>query len=162
MMVVTWIRRNCANGDHQVLVGRQVAGRFQCWQIPVGPITLACKSDQKITAAINPLGDILRNILDGVQARAYIDDIYPHGRDVPAVWVDLVKVVGVLVDAGFMLNLSKCWFLVFDVVMLGFRLFQHKYQLGKKALGKLLGAGIPRNLKELQAVMGKLLFVVCT
>lgn len=102
--------------------------------------------------------DILRKIRGGVRAKAYIDDIHPHGTAIPAVWADTVKVVGALVDAGFMLNLSKCWFLVSDLVVLGFRLFQHEYQLGKKALGKLLGATIPSNLRELQALMGKLNF----
>ncbi len=57
------------------------------------------------------------------------------------------------------------WFLVCDLMVLCFRLFQYKYQLNilrvvEKALGKLFGAAIPHNLKELQAAMGKLNFVV--
>lgn len=53
----------------------------------------------------------------------YIDDIHPHGLEVEPVWQDSVKVVGALVDHGFMINLSKCHFLVADLVVLGFRLF---------------------------------------
>ena len=53
----------------------------------------------------------------------YIDDIHPHGDAVAEVWTDTVKVVGALVGAGFLINLSKCWFLVADLVVLGYRLF---------------------------------------
>ena len=88
----------------------------------------------------------------------YIDDVHPHGDEVEPVWEDTVKVVGALVDAGFLLNLSKCIFLAADLVVLGFRLFKHEYQLGKKALGKLLTTHIPKTQKELQGVLGKLNF----
>jgi hypothetical protein len=66
---------------------------------------------------------IIRNIPGGVQAAIYIDDIHPHGVDIQHVWEDSRKVVGALVEAGFMINLSKCWFLVADVVVLGYGLF---------------------------------------
>ncbi len=66
---------------------------------------------------------IIRNIPGGVQAEVYIDDIHPHGTEQDQVWLDSVKVVGALVDHGFMINLSKCHFLVADLVVLGFRLF---------------------------------------
>ena len=66
---------------------------------------------------------IIHRIPGGVQAQVYIDDIHPHGQSVDAVWEDSRKVVGALVDAGFMINLSKCHFLVADLVVLGFRLF---------------------------------------
>lgn len=102
--------------------------------------------------------DIISRIPGGVRAAIYIDDIHPHGVDIKDVWKDTKACVGALVDAGFMINLSKCHFLVADVVVLGFGLFQQEYQLGKKALSKLLGVTIPRSLKELQAVMGKLNF----
>lgn len=71
--------------------------------------------------------DILRGIPGGVQARVYIDDVHPHGNEVEPVWGDTVKVVGALVDAGFLLNLNKCVFLAADLVVLGFRLFKHEY-----------------------------------
>jgi hypothetical protein len=43
--------------------------------------------------------------------------------DIKHVWEDSRKVVAALVEAGFMINLSKCWFLVADVVVLGYGLF---------------------------------------
>ena len=67
--------------------------------------------------------DVIRRIPGGVQAEVYIDDIHPHGDEVPSVWEDTKKVVGALVGAGFLINLSKCWFLVADLVVLGYRLF---------------------------------------
>ncbi len=66
---------------------------------------------------------IIKSIPGGVQAEVYIDDIHPHGTQVEAVWQDSLKVVGALVDHRFMINLSKCHFIVADLVVLGFKLF---------------------------------------
>lgn len=99
--------------------------------------------------------DILWRIPGGVKARVYIDDIHPHGDDVDEVWGDTVKVIGALANAGFLLNLAKCTFLAADLVVLGFRLFRSEYQLGKKAMAKLMTAHIPTSQKELQKVLGK-------
>lgn len=85
----------------------------------------------------------------------YIDDIHPHGVTLNQVWEDTVKVIGALASAGFLLNLAKCTFLTANLAVLGFALFSHEYQLGQKALGKLLTSGIPRSQKELQRILGK-------
>ena len=77
---------------------------------------------------------IIANIPGGVSSAIYIDDIHPHGRDIRTVWKDSKACVGALVEAGFLINLSKCWFLVADLIVLGYGLFQSEYQLGKKAL----------------------------
>lgn len=66
---------------------------------------------------------VVNTIPGGVQAAIYIDDIHPHGVDIDQVWADSKKVVGALVESGFLINLSKCWFLVAELVVLGFGLF---------------------------------------
>ena len=84
-----------------------------------------------------------------LQARVYIDDTFPHGIAVSSVWEDTKRVIQAYVEAGLLINLSKCMFLVADVVALGFALANREYRLGNKAITKLLSAQIPRNLKEL-------------
>lgn len=57
-----------------------------------------------------------------------------------------------------LINLAKCAFLVCNLLILGYQLFQHNYQLGRKALGRMLGACIPRTVKQVQELLGKLNF----
>lgn len=57
-----------------------------------------------------------------------------------------------------MINIKKCKFLVPSIDLLGYTVFNSKYQLGPKALSKWAEVTLPRTLKQLQAVLGLLNF----
>ena len=64
----------------------------------------------------------------------------------------------VLTEAGFMINLRKCIFMQPRVTMVGLEVSRGSYRLAKKSLKRWLGAEIPKNLQELQCVLGRLLW----
>lgn len=61
-----------------------------------------------------------------LNAVAYLDDVTAHGQEWPQVWADTMKVLKLLTDAGFMVNLRKCVFLAPRVVVLGCTFFDHR------------------------------------
>jgi hypothetical protein len=56
------------------------------------------------------------------KAKAFFDDVTIPGKqaDWRKLWEDRILVIRALVEAGFMLGLKKCQFLVRDVVVLGY------------------------------------------
>ena len=64
-------------------------------------------------------------------------------------WADTLKVLRVLTQAGFMVNLCKCQFLKQRVTVLGTLFCDYGYRLGDKSLKKWVGMQLPRSLKEL-------------
>ena len=60
--------------------------------------------------------------------------------------------------AGFMLNLRKCQFLQLRVVIVGMEICRGSYRLAAKSLKKWVGAELPRNLHDLQQLLGRLLW----
>ena len=73
-------------------------------------------------------------------------------------WRDTLAVLRALARAGFMVNLRKCKFLTPNAAVLGLDLCKWGYTLGLKFLGNLQNARIPTNLKELQKLVGQLLY----
>ena len=63
-----------------------------------------------------------------------------------------------LVRRGFPLNAWKLQLLVRTLNVLGVLMAGSKYQIGNKAMKKLFGSSLPRNAKELMALMGRLNF----
>jgi hypothetical protein len=88
----------------------------------------------------------------------YLDDVTAHGNNWREVWRDTLRVLRVLTQAGFMVNLRKCKFLRGRVTVLGTTFFDSSYQLGDKTLKKWVNMQLPRNLKQLQSVVGKLVW----
>ena len=93
-----------------------------------------------------------------MSAVGYLDDVTAHGNDWRAVWQDTLRVLRVLTQAGFMVNLRKCKFLRGRVTVLGTSFFDYSYRLGDKTLKKWVSMQLPRNLKQLQSVVGKLVW----
>ncbi len=58
-------------------------------------------------------------------------------------------VMHLLAEAGFKINLKKCQFLIPRVVVLGYVLHDHGYQLAAKTLKNWVGQRLPTTLKEL-------------
>jgi hypothetical protein len=79
----------------------------------------------------------------------YLDDVTAHGNNWREVWRDTLRVLRVLTQAGFMVNLRKCKFLRGRVTVLGTTFFDSSYQLGDKTLKKWVNMQLPRNLKQL-------------
>ena len=73
-------------------------------------------------------------------------------------WRDTLAVLRALARVGFMVNLRKCKFLTPNAAVLGLDLCKWGYTLGLKFLGNLQNARIPTNLKELQKLVGQLLY----
>ena len=63
-----------------------------------------------------------------------------------------------LCKAGFMLNLRKCKFLVVAGKLLGFEISGEGYQLAGKFMSSWSDMQIPTSLKQLQVILGKLLW----
>ena len=57
-----------------------------------------------------------------------------------------------------MVNLRKCKFLTEKAAILGLELTSEGFALGLKFLGNLCKVAIPTTLRELQAVVGKLMY----
>ncbi len=102
--------------------------------------------------------DTLLGRVPGLSAVGYLDDVTAHGNEWGQVWLDTLRVLRVLTDAGFMVNLRKCKFLRPRVTVLGTTFFDHSFQLGDKTLKKWVGMQLPHSLKELQSVVGKLVW----
>ena len=96
--------------------------------------------------------------MPGLSAVGYLDDVTAHGTCWKSVWSDTVKVLRVLTEAGFMVNLRKCKFLRGRVTVLGTSFFYYSFRLGDKSLKKWVDMRLPKNLKELQSVVGKLVW----
>ena len=69
-----------------------------------------------------------------------------------------MQVLRTLVNMGFMVNLRKCKFLTCKAAILGLELTERGFALGLKFLGNLHKVQIPTNLKELQGLVGKLMY----
>ncbi len=69
-----------------------------------------------------------------------------------------MRVLRVLCRAGFMLNLRKCKFLVVSGKLLGFEISGEGYQLAQKFTKSWSNLKIPTSLKQLQVILGKLLW----
>jgi hypothetical protein len=67
-------------------------------------------------------------------------------------------VIHALVEAGFMLGLKKCKFLVPEVVVLGYQLIPDGYRLATKFIRSWAEPKPPNSLKGLQKILGKLLW----
>ena len=67
-------------------------------------------------------------------------------------------VIRALTKAGFMINLRKCKFLAVQVELLGLQICEGSYRLGDKSLKKWLKLKLPSNLKELQQLLGRMLW----
>ena len=67
-------------------------------------------------------------------AKAFVDDVTLKGicERWEVLWRDMLQVLGVLVQAGFMINLRKCKFLVPEAVVLGYQVRNSGYRLVDK------------------------------
>ena len=63
-----------------------------------------------------------------------------------------------MTQAGMMINLHKCSFLVPRAKILGLDVTQDSYRLHEKSLKSWLQACIPTNLRELESLLGQLLW----
>lgn len=93
-------------------------------------------------------------------AQGFFDDVTIPGdiSDWEKCWSDTLKVLRALTDAGLMIGLKKCKFLAPKVTVLGYELMEEGYQLASKFLKKWQEIAVPRSLKELQKLLGKLLW----
>lgn len=57
-----------------------------------------------------------------------------------------------------MINIKKCKFLVKRLQLLGYALYDYKFQLGDKVMKKWLEVGVPSTFKGIQALVGKMNF----
>ncbi|MEM7236635.1 MAG: hypothetical protein AAF501_02245, partial [Pseudomonadota bacterium] len=87
-----------------------------------------------------------------------MDDVNLGGRTIEGVWGETLEALRRLTSAGFPINIAKCQFLVARVVILGLYLAGDRLQLGPKAFRKLFAAELPRSVRWLQGLLGKLNF----
>lgn len=96
------------------------------------------------------MDDILAKV--GVdEAKAFMDDVTIWGtaQEWRRLWDHTLRVLAGLTEAGFMLNLQKCKFLVPSAVVLGYQLFSGGYQLSGKFLDKWNALEVPGTLRDL-------------
>ena len=92
--------------------------------------------------------------------KVFFDDVTIPGHVVfwGQCWDDTCAVLRALTQAGIMINLRKCNFLAPGVVVLGYQLFEGGYMLASKFLKKWQSLTVPKNTKQLQKLLGKLLW----
>ena len=88
----------------------------------------------------------------------YINDITLAANDVSTCWRENFKVLRHMLVTGFPVNAWKLQLLQCSINILGVLLYNSRYQLGKKAMGKLFGSELPRSCKELMELLGRLNF----
>lgn len=93
-----------------------------------------------------------------VRHGTYLDDVNVGGNEVPGVWRDTLVAVARLIGAGLPINVWKCQLLALTLVILGHVLCGDSYQMGTKSFKNLFAAGLPRTLRELQSLLGRLNF----
>ena len=86
----------------------------------------------------------------------YLDDIMGAGADVSEGWANTLACIWQIALSGLPINLCKFKLLQYAMPLLGVVLCNSCFQLGKKALGWLIAADLPRMLRELQGLVGKL------
>lgn len=79
----------------------------------------------------------------------YLDDVTGAGLGVADTWEATLGCLWRVALSGQPINLWKCRFLTRRLPLLGVTLMDSKYELGKKALVKLLDIELPRTLKQL-------------
>lgn len=94
------------------------------------------------------------------RVKVYYDDVTIPGRseDWRKCWTETCAVLRALTKAGLMINLRKCKFLSTSVVVLGYQLFEGGYTLARKFLNKWTTLAVPKTTRELQKLLGKLLW----
>ena len=73
-------------------------------------------------------------------------------------WEDTKAVIRAMTNAGMMLNLNKCKLLIQQPKLLGLELVHDHYRLHAKSLKAWTEISIPTSLKELQSLLGKLMW----
>ena len=94
-----------------------------------------------------------------MDSAAFQDDAAVHGQSWPEVWEDSKKLLHQIVRAGFLVNLHKC--IIFVCVGKGARFgcwLAHMCVLADKSLKKWLQVVLPRTIRELQSILGMLLW----
>ena len=86
----------------------------------------------------------------------HLDDVTAGGNTVAECWHNTKLALKRLVEAGLPISIRKCQFLERQVNLLGLILANAKIQLGKKAFRRLFCSELPRNVRELQGLLGKL------
>ncbi len=85
------------------------------------------------------------------RAKTFFDDVTVPGRAAlyMELWGDTLKVLRALTQAGFMIGLKKCNFLVRTCVVLGYQVMEEGYRLACKFLKKWTSLSPPTCLREL-------------
>ena len=89
----------------------------------------------------------------------YLDDVTLGGNTVAESWHNTELALKRLVEARLPISIQKCQFLEWQINLLGLILANAKIQLGKKVFRRLFSSELPRNVRELQGLLGKLNYV---
>ena len=84
----------------------------------------------------------------------YLDDVVFAANNLLPLWEDTLEAMQCLVHCGFPLNAWKLQLLVRTLNVLGVLMAGSRQQIGNKAMKKLFSTKLPRNAKELMALMG--------
>ena len=123
-------------------------GLFKWVRMPFGP--------QQAPACFQYIMDTVLHDIKGV--RSYLDDLKTQGNSWQQCWAATINVFRALTAAGFKINLRKCKLLVHQCTLLGCWVSKSQIALGDKYLRGLVGLQVPTTWKELQSLLGKLLW----
>lgn len=98
--------------------------------------------------------DCLLRGLEGTDG--FLDDITVRGEHWTCTWQRTLTALRKLIQAGFVVNLRKCKFLVEQFMLLGHRLTSNYMQLGDKCIVGWADVGVPHTVAELQTLLGRL------
>ena len=86
----------------------------------------------------------------------YLDDIVVSGRTWEEAWEKTITTLRRLVEAGFMINGTKCHLLTDKLEVVGHEVADGRYRPREKKLLALFTQAIPTTHKEVQALVGRL------
>nr|AZS32942.1 Pol [Simian foamy virus] len=124
-------------------------GKQYCWtRLPQGFLN----SPALFTADVV---DLLKEIPN---VQAYVDDIYISHDDPEEHLEQLGKVFSILLNAGYVVSLKKSEIAQYEVEFLGFSITKEGRGLTETFKQKLLNITPPKDLKQLQSILGLLNF----
>nr|AXY87475.1 polymerase [Simian foamy virus] len=124
-------------------------GKQYCWtRLPQGFLN----SPALFTADVV---DLLKEIPN---VQAYVDDIYISHDDPEEHLEQLEKVFSILLNAGYVVSLKKSEIAQYEVEFLGFNITKEGRGLTETFKQKLLNITPPKDLKQLQSILGLLNF----
>lgn len=144
-----------ASGFHQIPIAEESIektafvtpdGHYEYLCMPFGLANAPAVFQRAINKALRELR--------GETAQVYLDDVLIASKSIDEGMEKLDRVLKVLVESGFSLNLNKCKFLQSTINYLGREVSSSGIRPSKSKIDALVNAAVPYNVKQVRQFMG--------